>query len=94
MRREELFMDIQTSFNAVFDQAKEAAVYARQAESITYESGVCDGMVNTVSQKAEDINEIIVMVVDSFSAVDRENAKKASVIGEAFLGSEICTMAV
>lgn len=89
MLNEELFMEMNSSFDEAFSKAKEAAQHARQAEKIKYESQVCDALVNNIDKRSEDIKEIMRIVVESFSSVDKENAKAARAIGESYLGTEM-----
>ena len=89
---QELFWDLKSNFDIVFDKASEAAQYAEKAESLQHDLNICGALTRTVNYKSERIREIMRVVVDSFSTTDKTLASEARKIGESYLGSEIYRM--
>lgn len=89
----ETFKEMKSSFDKVFSDALQGARYAVGAEKIQQDSNTCDALIKVVEQKSEDITQIMVIIVESFSAIDNENAKAARNIGESYLGADVYAIA-
>lgn len=88
----ESFIELRASFESIANNAWDGAMAAQRAENLHVELNVCGSLSKMVSKKSEDIKQIMNIVVDSFTTVDKDNAAKARSIGESYLGSEIYSM--
>lgn len=90
---QESFIGLRSSFNSVFEEAFEATQYAEKAERVQHNVGVSEALTKAVNRKSEAINEIMNIVVDSFSTTDKNLASEARKLGESYLGHDVYTMA-
>lgn len=85
---EELFVELQVLFEKIYSEALEAAEFAESAEVVEYDSKLCEVAKRSLIRKADDLKEIMRIIVESFSKTDAENAKSARAIGESYIGTE------
>ena len=90
----ETFHALDASFQIVFNNSFEAAQYAEKAESVNHDLSICGALTKAFSKRAADIDQINKKVIESFTSVDKENAKAAQAIGESYLGPEMYSSVV
>ena len=85
---EETFQGLSSHFDTAFSQAKEAARFAGNAESI-YCVNFTSVLINSrISSKADDIRNIMQTIVNSFTETDQANRDKALKIREEYVGTQ------